>query len=120
MEERTRDRMRRTHWMADVGLDIRFATRLPAKDRWFTLVVAITLALGVGANTAMFSVIQAVLLEPLPYREPDRLVWITEHNVTAGNNLAMLIGGNLEEWRTRRFHRSLEVDQRSAVRRDPH
>jgi putative ABC transport system permease protein len=87
--------------MAGVGQDLRFAARLFAKDRSFTLVVIMTLALGLGANTAMFSVIEAVLLQPLPYRDPDRLVWITENNVTGNNNLAMLIGGNLEEWQRR-------------------
>jgi hypothetical protein len=96
-----RDEMRRTHWLADVGLDVRFAARLFAKDLWFTLVVVLTLALGVGANTAMFSVIEAVLLQPLPYRDPDRLVFITENNLTANNNLATLLGSNLEKWRKR-------------------
>lgn len=96
-----RDGMRRTGWLADVGQDVRFAARLVAKERWFTLVVAITLALGVGANTAMFSVIEAVLLQPLPYRDPDRLVLITENKATANNNLAMLIGSNLEHWQRR-------------------
>src|SRR5687767_11654622 len=84
------NRLELSMWIADIGQDVRFAARLLAKDRPLTLVVAITLALGIGANTAMFSVIEAVLLKPLPYRDPDRLVWITEINATANNNLAML------------------------------
>jgi putative ABC transport system permease protein len=95
------DRIRRTHWIADAAHDVRFAARLLAKDRTFTLVVAMTFALGLGANAALFSVIEAVLLQPLPYRNPDRLVWITENSVTGNNNLAMLMGGHLEAWQRR-------------------
>ena len=92
---------RGTRWVEETAQDLRFAGRLLAKDRSFTLVAVITLALGIGANTAMFSVIESVLLQPLPYRDPDRMVWITENNVTANNNLAMVFGGDLQEWRSR-------------------
>lgn len=91
---------RGTRWVEEAAQDLRFAGRLLAKDRSFTLVAVITLALGIGANTAMFSVIESVLLQPLPYPDPDRMVWITENNVTGNNNLAMVFGGDLEEWRS--------------------
>ena len=58
--------------------DLRFATRMLWKDRTFTLVAALALALGIGANTAIFSIVQAVLLEPLPYANPDRIMSLTE------------------------------------------
>lgn len=58
--------------------DLRYALRKLWRDRIFTLVALLILALGVGANTAMFSVIRAVLLKPLPYSDPDRLVLIAD------------------------------------------
>jgi predicted permease len=75
IEERCRE-MRGTKWIEDLGRDVEYALRTFRRSPLFTLVAVLSLAIGIGANTAIFSLITALLLRPLPVPQPDRLVAI--------------------------------------------
>jgi hypothetical protein len=66
-------------WLDDAWLDAQYAWRTLSRTPGFSLVAVLTLALGIGATTAIFSVVNAVLLRPLPYKGSERLVRILEH-----------------------------------------
>jgi putative ABC transport system permease protein len=79
--------------------DLRYGLRMLGKRPGFTAVAALTLALGIGANTAIFTVINGVLLRPLPYPEPDHLVMLWEGNPRRNIEQQRVAPPNLAEWR---------------------
>lgn len=83
LDEQCRDQ-RRTRWLEDFIQDTRFALRSFSKSPAFTLVAVLTLALGIGANTAFFSAAYGIVFRPLPYPAPDRLVDVEEGLIGVG------------------------------------
>jgi putative ABC transport system permease protein len=78
--------------------DLKFAFRQLLKNPGFTAVAVLTLALGIGANTALFSVVNGVLLRPLPFHEPDRLVTLWENNPARGLEQQNVSPPNFADW----------------------
>src|SRR5690349_9242639 len=96
-----------SRWLADAVQDLRFAARLFRRSPGFTFVGALTLALGTGAGTAVFSIVNGVLLRPLPYADPMRLVSILDRGVR-DENLAKLFVSYADFQAIRQNARSFE------------
>ena len=79
--------------------DIRYAIRSILKRPGFSLIAVVTLALGIGANTAIFSVVNAVVLRPLPFKEPEKLLQVWEANYKRGRNTIQASYPNFADWR---------------------
>jgi putative ABC transport system permease protein len=83
--------------MNSLWQDVRFGARMLVKNPVVTLVAVITLTLGIGANTAIFSVVNAVLIHSLPYGDSDRLVTVWEKRADRDQNVINL--GNFFDWK---------------------
>src|SRR6187455_1526122 len=78
--------------------DLRYSIRMYAKSPGFTVVALLALALGIGANTAIFSVVNEALLRAPPYRDPDRLVMVWEHNRPRSRDMNVISPANYLNW----------------------
>jgi putative ABC transport system permease protein len=87
--------------MQDFLQDLRLGLRLLVRRPGFTLVAVATLALGIGANAAFFSVVEAALLRPLPFREPERLVMVWEKSIRRNRIRNSVNPANFFQWRER-------------------
>jgi putative ABC transport system permease protein len=96
--ERTRD-SRGTRIVEDGMQDVKFGLRMLAKNPVFTLVAIVTLALGIGANTAIYTVVQSVLLEPLPFEQPDELTLLFTRNDEQNQQKYMVSPMDFDDWR---------------------
>ncbi len=86
-------------WEDEMIQDLRFGIRMLLKHKGFTFIAVLTLALGIGANTAIFSVIKAVLLGTMPYQDAERLVMLWENDTLEGNARNNVAPGNFGDWR---------------------
>jgi len=93
--------MRRVNFAEDLWRDARYAARVLRKSPGFTAAVVLTLALSIGANTAIFSVVQAVLLAPLPFPNPDRLAMVWEEASFLGFPQNTPAPANFVDWKKR-------------------
>ena len=91
--------MRLTLWLGELGDDLKYALRQLKHSPSFTLVATFTLALGIGANSAIFALVDATLLRPLPYDKPDRLVAIWENSAITERSYVSPL--NMLDWNAR-------------------
>jgi predicted permease len=102
------------NWLESLARDLRFSLRTLRRTPGFTIIAVLVMALGIGANVALFTVVRGVLLKPLPFEDPDRLVMLYEsglhENEPAGLNVAS--GGMYAEWKKQnRSYSSLALAQ---------
>ena len=106
------------NWLESLARDLRFSLRTLRRTPGFTVIAILVMALGIGANVALFTVVRGVLLKPLPFHDPDRLVMLYEAGLheddTAGSNVVS--GGMYAEWKKQnRSYSSLALAQEIRV-----
>src|SRR5215471_3067716 len=83
--------------MQSLWQDVRFATRLLIRGRWFTLAAIVALALGIGANNTVFTIVNAVLLRPLPFDRAEQIMFLDTHDVRGRQFGVSLL--DFDDWR---------------------
>src|ERR1700739_3861599 len=106
------------NWLESLARDLRLSLRTLGRTPGFTVIAILVMAMGIGANVAMFTVVRGVLLKPLPFHDPDRLVSLYERSLheddTAGSNVVS--GGMYAEWKKQnRSYSSLALAQEIRV-----
>lgn len=86
------------NWIERFGRDIRIGLRTLGRAPGFTLIAILVMALGIGANVAIFAVVRAVLLNPLPFRDPGRLIAVYEHNRQNSTAYLPIAGASFLDW----------------------
>ena len=103
------------YWLESLARDLRLGLRALGRSPGFTVIAILVMALGIGANVALFTVVRGVLLKPLPFHDPDRLVMLYETGLhqddTAGSNVVS--GGMYAEWKKQ--NRSYRVSRSRRV-----
>ena len=132
-QEQCRD-MRRVNFFDDLIRDLRYAGRSVRRSPGFAVLAVLIMALGIGANTAVFTIVNTVLLKPLAYRDPDRIVTLTNPPTTGAAptrlNIRLISIPNFRDWHDRSssfeamaYHQTFEaavVMGSGAARRCPH
>jgi hypothetical protein len=88
-------------WLEDLTADLRFAVRTFARKPAVTALIVLILALGTGANTAIFSVVNAVLIKPLPYRDASQVMTVWNYNRPRGFDTEQVSPADYADWRAR-------------------
>jgi len=108
------------NWLESLVRDLRFSQRTLRRTPGFTAIAILVMALGIGANVALFTVVRGVLLKPLPFQDPDRLVVLYEAGFHEDEtmNFNVVSGGIYTEWKKQnRSYSSLALAQSIRVGR---
>jgi hypothetical protein len=101
--------------MTSLFQELRYGARMLLKQPGFALIAVITLALGIGANTAIFSVVNAVLLNPFAYPEAGRIMFLSEYDLSQPDDSGSVTYPDFLDWQNSR--RSFHIWRRRAIRR---
>ena len=82
-----------------ISRDLRYALRTLSRAPGFTLMAVMVMALGIGANAALFTVVRSVLFKPLPYKDPGRLVTLYQHDPLVKDQDNYVAAGNFADWK---------------------